>query len=126
MPKGRQLARRRGRFLRAGLLILLLQGENYGYILADRLATLGLPPGTFAFGVVYRMLRNMAREGYVSSRWESSSKGPQRRLYRITPKGEIALQRLMESLQETANLIQQLNTAYTEVQGRHPHSTQKG
>ncbi len=107
-----QPVRRRGRFLHAGLLVLLLQGESYGYALVDRLSTLSLPPGTFAYGVVYRMLRNMEREGHVSSRWETSSKGPQRRLYRITPKGEEALQMTMGSLWETAALIQQLTAAY--------------
>jgi len=66
------------------LLLLLCDGPAHGYDLVERLAPFGFssePP------VVYRNLRRMEAEGLVSSAWDTSGKGPARRIYRLTAKG---------------------------------------
>ncbi len=107
-----QPPRRMGRFLRIGLLLLLRRGENYGYILAAELPKLGLPRQSSVHSVIYRLLRRMEEEGLVSSRWETSQRGPRRRLYSITRQGEIALDILMARLLETTALIERLAAVY--------------
>ena len=43
----------------------------------------------------YRLLSNMAEEGWVTFREEQEGNRPPRRVYAITPKGEVAFQRLL-------------------------------
>lgn len=66
------------------LLLLLREGSAHGYDLVERLVPFGFssePP------VVYRNLRRMDAEGLVESAWETSGKGPARRVYWLTPRG---------------------------------------
>ncbi len=66
------------------LLLLLREGPAHGYDLVDRLAPFGFssdPP------VVYRNLRRMESEGLAESSWDTSGKGPARRVYRLTDGG---------------------------------------
>jgi DNA-binding PadR family transcriptional regulator len=43
----------------------------------------------------YRLLSNMAEDGWVTFREEQEGNRPPRRVYAITPKGEVAFQRLL-------------------------------
>jgi DNA-binding PadR family transcriptional regulator len=43
----------------------------------------------------YRLLSNMAEDGWVTFRAEQEGNRPPRRVYAITPKGEVAFQRLL-------------------------------
>jgi DNA-binding PadR family transcriptional regulator len=43
----------------------------------------------------YRLLSNMAKEGWVTFREEQEGNRPPRRVYGITPKGEVAFQRFL-------------------------------
>ena len=66
------------------LLLLLCEGPAHGYDLVERLVPFGFtsdPP------VVYRNLRRMEAEGFVESSWDTSGKGPARRVYRLTVRG---------------------------------------
>ncbi len=66
------------------LLLLLREGPAHGYDLVDRLAPFGFssdPP------VVYRNLRRMEADGLVESSWDTSGKGPARRVYQLTGRG---------------------------------------
>lgn len=42
-------------------------------------------------GTIYPMLARLRRDGLVASTWEESPSGPPRRYYRLTAKGERAL-----------------------------------
>ena len=42
-------------------------------------------------GTVYRALRALEREGYISSWWDSKDQGPARRVYTLTEQGHQAL-----------------------------------
>lgn len=66
------------------LLLLLREGPAHGYDLVERLGPFGFssdPP------VVYRNLRRLEAEGLVISSWDTSGKGPARRVYRLTARG---------------------------------------
>jgi PadR family transcriptional regulator, regulatory protein PadR len=71
------------------LLLLLREGPAHGYDLVEQLVPFGLssdPP------VVYRNLRRMEAEGLVESAWDTSGKGPARRVYQLTGRGESHLE----------------------------------
>lgn len=89
-----------------GLLLLhLLQARpGYGYELCERLRNQSGGMLTFEDGAIYPLLHAFERQGWVEAFWEEGSRselalsaesarrGPRRRYYRLTPRGQEALQ----------------------------------
>jgi len=77
------------------LLGLLRSQDMHGYQLHEAI------DGHLGMGVqltkptAYRLLTNMAEDGWVTFREEQEGSRPPRRVYAITPKGEVAFQRLL-------------------------------
>ena len=72
------------------LLMMLRSWNAYGYELARQLTVFGF--GSVDPGTVYRTLRELERDGYVTSNWDTSvTSGPARRVYTITDAGIDAL-----------------------------------
>ncbi len=72
------------------MLALLAREERYGYEITQALNSnggLGLSEGT-----IYPLLTRLQREGLISSRWQESPAGPPRKYYRLSEKGEKALE----------------------------------
>ncbi len=95
------------RFLRAFLLLFLAEGETHGYELIEKLKNIGVKYETYEFGYVYKTLRNMEKEGFLSSRWNVKEKGAAKRIYRITDKGK---KNLDEWAQVLSNIRDSLNS----------------
>lgn len=76
------------RFLEPCLLLLLVEKPAHGYELIDRLNQIWLVPEKQDPGAVYRNLRRLERGGMVKSQWDTSGRGPAKRLYEVTPEGE--------------------------------------
>lgn len=92
-------------FLRPCLLLLLHESPAHGYDLRERLRPLGFSrddPGR-----LYRALRALEAAGLVRSTWHSSSGGPDRRTYEITPAGEA---RLVDAAEELKAMYAILDT----------------
>ncbi|HZR43894.1 MAG TPA: helix-turn-helix transcriptional regulator [Ktedonobacteraceae bacterium] len=93
------------------ILLMLRQWNSYGYELMEKLAAFGLQamnPGTF-----YRMLRQMEKDGMVSSTWDTSAPGPARRVYSITQAGETYLKFWVESLDQHQKMMNLFFKLYT-------------
>jgi len=90
----------------------MLRGWNsYGYELMEKMSTFGLNamnPGTF-----YRTLRQMEKDGVVSSNWDTSEAGPARRVYSITDAGEAYLKLWTESLNQYQKMMNTFFGLYT-------------
>ena len=71
------------------LLQLLSEQESYGYQVVQRLHEDGFTD--ILDGTVYPALTRLEREGRVSARLVSSTAGPARKYYRLTPAGYEAL-----------------------------------
>ena len=85
------------RFLRPFLLVNLRQvGRSYGYELFQAVSDLGVVVVDLAG--VYRELRFLEQRGAVCSVWEPSHAGPDRRVYELTPTGQIAAAAAMDDL----------------------------
>lgn len=122
MPRGgrRRRWRRRGysrravRFLEPTLLLGLHRGPAHGYTLIEQLRDFGL--ADLDASAVYRVLRDMEDEGWVTSSWEEEqTQGPPRRVYQLTALGDEVLRWLTQDLRGTRSMIDQLLTSY----GRH-------
>ena len=93
------------------LLLMLRQWSSYGYELMEKMSTFGLVamnPGTF-----YRTLRQMEKDGMVSSSWDTSEGGPARRMYSITDAGEAYLNYWAESLDQHQRMMDTFFRLYT-------------
>ncbi len=102
------------------LLLMLRQWSSYGYELMEKMSKFGLAamnPGTF-----YRTLRQMEKDGMVSSSWDTSEGGPARRIYSITDAGEAYLNYWAESLDQYQRMMDTFFRIYT----GQPASGEKG
>jgi len=93
------------------LLLMLRQWSSYGYELMEKMSTFGLAamnPGTF-----YRTLRQMEKNGMVSSNWDTSEGGPARRIYSITDVGEAYLNYWARSLDQYQRMMETFFRIYT-------------
>jgi PadR family transcriptional regulator, regulatory protein PadR len=93
------------------ILLLLRQWNSYGYELMEKMSAFGVEainPGAF-----YRTLRQMEKDGIVSSSWSTSETGPARRMYSITEAGEAYLKFWAESLDQYQKIMSKFFRLYT-------------
>src|ERR1035441_4221757 len=82
------------------LRILKERKKSYGYEIAECLPRYALTDATIEGAALYRTLRTLEANGYVTSTWDEGD-GPARRNYALTAEGEIHLRdwaRLLEDL----------------------------
>lgn len=99
-------------FLRPCVLLLLDEEPAYGYELRERLRA--FVSESWDHGTIYRLLNTMEQEGLVSSAWERSSAGPQRRRYILTAEGREVLVGWAQALEGIRGLL----TSFLERCGR--------
>ena len=73
-------------FLASWLLLLMRNGNAYGYQLIQTLTVMGL--GLIDPATVYRTLRQLEEEGIITSTWNPGATGPARRIYTLSDAGE--------------------------------------
>jgi poly-beta-hydroxybutyrate-responsive repressor len=77
----------------------------------EQMSTFGLAamnPGSF-----YRTLRQMEKDGMVSSNWDTSEAGPARRVYSITDAGQVYLNHWVQSLHRYQRMMDTFFRIYT-------------
>jgi PadR family transcriptional regulator PadR len=93
--------------LEPALLILLNEQPRHGYTLLSDLEALGM--NAIHPSVIYRILREMEGLEWIQSDWETEeTQGPPRRIYRLTPQGDDALQTWRYELKKNQDLISNL------------------
>lgn len=98
-------------WLQPVLLLMLREWSSYGYELMEKMTAFGLAamnPGT-----VYRTLRQMEKDGIISSSWDTSTAGPARRVYSITEAGETYLKYWADSLDHYQKMMNTFFQMYT-------------
>jgi Predicted transcriptional regulators len=90
-------------FARPCLLLLLSETPAHGYELIDRMRPFGFAVGDPAS--VYKTLRQMERDGIVSSEWELPSRGPARRVYALTSDGRDLLDAWAHTLERNRAVL---------------------
>ena len=101
----------RGAFVEPAVLAVLARSEGYGYDLVRAIeeATGGeVVPDT---GGLYRLLRRLEEDGFVTSEWQDGGSGPQRRSYRITDDGRALLEHWVGHLEERRRTLDVLIAA---------------
>ncbi len=98
-------------WLEAVVLASLREHESYGYELMQRLTRFGAE--TTSPGTLYRTLRRLEREGWCTSKWETSKGGPARRRYSVTAAGEAYLDLWIAALEDYQRHVNALFDLYT-------------
>ena len=73
------------------MLSLLARGEAYGYEIIQRIEALSDGKLQWTAGTLYPVLHRLETEHLVEAVWRESESGPRRKYYRLTPKGQKAL-----------------------------------
>jgi poly-beta-hydroxybutyrate-responsive repressor len=81
------------RFVEPVLLFLLkTKGAAHGYELAGDVREYAFTDSEIEVAALYRTLRQLEENGCVSSKWDAGASGPARRVYSLTPRGEVHLE----------------------------------
>ena len=107
----------RGALLEPAALAALLRADGHGYDL--RKAITEFSGGSFAVdaGGLYRVLRRLEEEGFVSSTWAEGDAGPQRRQYEITAEGRDLAEDWLLQLRERERMSKVLADSLAEALG---------
>jgi len=112
--RGWNPAAARRRWIEPFVLAMLARRGSYGYAILGRLEEMRVSSGPLDVGLVYRTLRDLERDGLVSSSWVDESAGPRRRAYELTEDGHRALDDWAVVMRERARLIGEFNADYLE------------
>ena len=98
-------------YLMAWLLVMLKEHNLHGYeimkALRARFDVISDP------GTVYRALRQLEREGFISSWWDPKDQGPARRIYTLTEHGHQALSLWSIALEQYRSNLDAFFTLYS-------------
>lgn len=98
--------------LRTAWLLLLLRGApSHGYELRGHLRARGIDDEP---GALYRTLRKLEDRKVIVSRWTGLLAGPRRRVYTLTPKGHIELERMIVAIGAARHAQTAFLSAYDE------------
>jgi PadR family transcriptional regulator PadR len=84
------------------LLILRDKGRSYGYDLTASVAQYAFTDAEIEKAVLYRTLRRLEQNGYVTSDWDMEEPGPARRVYALTKDGQAHLREWGQVLSKVA------------------------
>jgi len=100
------------RLLQPFILLMLKGKDSYGYHLIEKITEFRFHNNPPDVGAIYRNLRNMEKEGWVKSKWDTKGVGPAKRIYRITPQGEEILHGWAITLEKRKEALEQFLKVY--------------
>jgi PadR family transcriptional regulator PadR len=87
------------------LLILHEEKRSHGYDLAEKLNSFALTDARIERASLYRTLRGLEENGYVTSAWDVEGAGPARRVYALTENGRLRLQEWTQLLERMGSAM---------------------
>ena len=90
------------------ILSVLAEGESYGYAIIQRVKTLTGGQIEWTTSTLYPVLHSLENKGLLESQWQASAEGPRRKYYRLTPKGQKALDREKQQWLDVHQALMQL------------------
>ncbi len=94
------------RFIEPVLLLMLTKrGSSYGYELSESLGDYALTDAQIERAALYRTLRTLEQNGYVTSSWDVAGGGPARRIYSLTKSGRAHLREWAEIMERLGDAM---------------------
>jgi DNA-binding PadR family transcriptional regulator len=89
------------KLIQPAILVVLGKGPLHGYRLAELIGRMRMFGGQKPdVSGIYRFLKVMEAQGYVSASWSVGTRGPAKKTYQLTQAGEHCLKRWIETLEE--------------------------
>jgi len=104
------------KFVEPCILLLLSKYPSHGYGLMEDLEK--HCGHKVDIGNLYRTLRKMESNKWISSDWQKNKIGPDKRKYRITAEGKTVLHGAVTSLSKTYNLLSRFMVGYKKIFGK--------
>ncbi|MBN2021155.1 MAG: helix-turn-helix transcriptional regulator [Pirellulales bacterium] len=87
------------KLLHPAILVVLSRGPLHGYRIAQEIGGMPLLGGHAPdVSGIYRFLKHMEQEDFVVSTWDTSTCGPAKKAYEITPEGRRCLRQWIDTL----------------------------
>ncbi|MCL6571372.1 MAG: helix-turn-helix transcriptional regulator [Bacillus sp. (in: Bacteria)] len=93
------------------ILLLLSKVSLHGYELSQKLEAFGFK--TLDQGNLYRLLRQLEKDEFLSSEWDTTGSGPAKRRYSITKAGITYLEGSANQLESYQSLLEQFFKMYS-------------
>lgn len=94
----------RGALVEPAIVAALVRGGGHGYDLRKSISEMTGDAVSVDAGGLYRTLRRMEEEGFVTSTWVEGDSGPQKRDYELTAEGYELAEDWIAHLEERARL----------------------
>ena len=91
-----------------------MEKPSHGYDMLDELARMCLEEELDPASL-YKNLRKMEEDGFVTSEWDTRNPGPARRVYRITELGQEVLQGWSLAINKNKKTLEDFLDRYTEI-----------
>ena len=88
---------------------------THGLGILNRLNDL-VPDNRLDTAVIYRQLKEMEGQGWITSDWEDSDAGPKKKVYAISQAGRDQLADFQKDIQKSMGNLQRFLTLYEETQ----------
>jgi PadR family transcriptional regulator PadR len=108
------------------LLLLKEKGRSYGYELFSSVQKHALTDAELERGTLYRTLRQLEKNGNVTSEWLTDKAGPARRVYMLTPQGERHLEEWTEVLDHVSKSMVRFVAAAQSINNARPATRKEG
>jgi poly-beta-hydroxybutyrate-responsive repressor len=106
---------KRERYIQPSLLMGLLLKPSYGYELIQNIQDFGFVEGQAPPGMIYRHLRQLEKDGLVTSEWETEGSRPTKRVYDLTADGTEVLALWVEHMDRQARKLGAFIDRYRQV-----------
>ena len=102
-------------FIQPRLLLLLAKKASHGYELMEALSAIPGSENLSEPGVLYRTLRQLEETEVVRSAWDTSGRGPARRVYELTRIGREHLDTWAAEIRKTMTHLEEFLTDYESI-----------
>lgn len=99
------------------ILLLLKEEPSHGYLLLKKLAEVGVVDPKMDPSSIYKVLRMLEEQGLAVSQHESGDRGPARKTYRLTKKGNRTLSFMAAFIDNATATIAWFQGKYDELKG---------
>jgi poly-beta-hydroxybutyrate-responsive repressor len=103
------------RFIQPRLLLLLARKPSHGYVLMEALGAIPGSENLSEPGMLYRTLRQLEEAEVVRSTWDTSGRGPARRVYEITKIGREHLEGWVAEIRKTRTHLEEFLAEYDSI-----------